>query len=271
MRNTLIQRTLPWAVLAVLLCVWQPGTPAQTVPVRYVNGTIHGFLELLSEDGHVLASGDLVQVAHSSQVTTRLLFTFKDGSIDDETAVFTQHRNFRLISDHHVQKGPFFPHPIDVMIDARSGKVTVRSTGKDGKEEEKTSQLQLPPDLANGIVSTIIQNIQPGTTETRMSLLAATPSLRLIKLDVASRGEETFSLAGASRKAIHYEVKIELGGVAGIVAPMIGKQPPNIQIWIIGGEAPSFLREQGPLYPDGPIYTIQLASPAWPESQRPGN
>jgi len=50
-----------------------------------------------------------------------------------------------------------------------------------------------------------------------------------------------------------------------MVAPLIGKQPPNIQIWIIGGEAPAFVREQGPLYEGGPILNIQLTSPVWPD------
>jgi hypothetical protein len=157
------------------------------------------------------------------------------------------------------------------MIDTRTGKVTVHSIGKDGKDEVKTSQMKLPPDLANGIVSNILANLHPGAQETKVSILAATPDLRLVTLSIASRGEEPFSLAGAPRKAIHYEIKIELGGVAGIVAPMIGKQPPNIQVWIIGAPAPSFLREQGSLYPDGPVLTMQLASPTWPDSSHAGN
>jgi hypothetical protein len=70
---------------------------------------------------------------------------------------------------------------------------------------------------------------------------------------------------------MHYEIKIEIGGVAGIVAPMIGKQPPNIQVWIIGGTAPSFLKEQGPLYPDGPVLTMELVSPTWPDANHSGN
>jgi hypothetical protein len=48
------------------------------------------------------------------------------------------------------------------------------------------------------------------------------------------------------------------------VAPLIGKQPPDIQIWIIGGEAPAFVKEEGILYQGGPIWTIQLTSPVWP-------
>ncbi|HEX4758627.1 MAG TPA: hypothetical protein VH308_11620 [Terracidiphilus sp.] len=265
------RRLLSLSLITLLVCTWQPGASAAPVPVRYINGTIHGFLELRSQDGHVIASGDLVQVANGRQVTARLLFTFKDGSIDDETTVFTQRRNFQLITDHHIQKGPFFPHPIDLMIDARSGQVTVRSTGKDGKEEVKTDHIQLPPDLANGMVPTLIQNIRPDTPETRVSILAATPKLRLVTLFISPRGEETFSLAGASRKAMHYEIRIDLGGVSGMVAPMVGKQPPNIQLWIIGGPAPSFLREEGPIYPEGPVFTIELASPTWPESQQTGN
>jgi hypothetical protein len=97
-----------------------------------------------------------------------------------------------------------------------------------------------------------------------------TPKPRLVKLVISSRGEEPFSIVGSSRKAIHYEIKIEIGGIAGIVAPLVGKAPPNIQIWLIGGQAPTFLKEQGPTYPDGPVMTIQLASPVWPDAPKAG-
>ena len=33
---------------------------------------------------------------------------------------------------------------------------------------------------------------------------------------------------------------MELGGIAGIVAPIIGKQPPDLHVWILGGDAPAF-------------------------------
>jgi hypothetical protein len=270
MRTYLPQRLRSLSMTVLLLGAWHPGAQADPVPARIVKGTLHGFLEMRSADGSVVASGDLVQIARGSQITTRMLFTFKDGSIDDETTVFSQHRILQLITDHHLQKGPSFPHPIDLFIDARSGKVMVGSTGKDGKAQVKTSKLQLPLDLANGLVSSIVENIRPGTQETRVSVLAAIPEPKLVTLSISSRGEESFSLAGSTRKATHYEIKIELGGVAGIVAPMIGKQPPNIQIWIIGGQAPCFLREQGPIYPEGPIYTIELASPTWSDAPKPG-
>jgi len=269
----------------MLVCAWRPSAQAQPIPaqaqpmraqaqpmrVSHMQGTIHGFLELRSQDGRVLASGDSVQVVHGDQVTSHTLFSFKDGSIDDETTVFSQHRTLRLITDHHIQKGPSFPHPMDVLIDSRSGQVTVRSTGKDGKEEVRADHLRLPPDLANGMVPLVIENLGAGAPEIKVSMLVAAPKPRLVKLAMSYRGEETCSVAGSPRKVIHYEIKIDLGGVAGVVAPIIGKEPPDIQLWTIGGQAPTFVREQGPIYPEGPMMTIQLASPVWPDSPKSGD
>ena len=270
MKIALAQRVRFCSLLTLLLCCLHPSAPAQSMPVRYLQGTVHGFLQMRSEDGHVLASGDSVQVVHGNQVTTHTLFTFKDGSIDDDTTVFSQRGSFRLITDHHMQKGPSFPHPIDVLIDAKSRQVTVRSTGKDDKEEVKTDHLDLPADLANGMVPLIIANIRPGVAETTVPLLVTTPKPRLVKLVISSQGEVPFSVVGSSRKAIHYEIKIEIGGIEGMVAPLVGKAPPNIELWIIGGQAPTFVKEQGPIYPEGPVITIELASPVWADATKAG-
>jgi hypothetical protein len=258
-----------WSLTAVLACALQPALPAESVPVRHVEGTLHGFLVLRSQEGHVLAVGDLVQIVRGNRITSHLLFRFKDGSVDDETTVFSQGGTFQLISDRHIQKGPSYPHPTDVLIDVRRGQITSRSIGKDGKEEIRNDQLVFPPDLANGLVLSIATNIQPDTPETKVSMLVVTPKPRLVKLAISPRGEEPFSVGGSPRKAMRYEVKIELGGVAGVVAPLIGKQPPNFQIWINEGLAPAFVKEEGPLYEGGPIWTIELVSPEWPRNSPP--
>jgi len=260
-----------WIQIAMLLCVLQPRAQADPTPARLVQGTLHGFLELRDEGGRVVASGDMVQVVHGDRVTEQMFFRFKDGSTDDETTVFSQHRTLQLITDHRVQKGPAFPHPMDVMIDAHSGQVTVRSTGKDGKEEVKTDHVDLPPDLANGIIPLVVENMRSDEPETTVSMLVFAPKPRVVKLVISKSGEGDFSLGGSPRKAVHYEIKIDLGGVAGVVAPLIGKAPPDIQMWTVGGQAPVFVREQGPLYADGPMMTIQLVSPVWLESPKSGN
>jgi hypothetical protein len=135
----------------------------------------------------------------------------------------------------------------------------------------KTDHLDLPPDLVNGMVPLVIENIRSGVAETTVPMLVTTPKLRLVKLIISPRGEEPFLVVGSSRKAIHYEIKIEIGGLEGMVAPLVGKAPPNIDLWIVGGQAPTFVREQGPLFEDGPIMTIELASPVWPDSPKAGS
>jgi hypothetical protein len=255
----------------ILPLVWalEPTAQADPIPVRAVQGTIRGFLELRNEDGKVVASGDSFQVVRGGRVTSRTVFHFKDGSIDDETTVYSQRQTFQLISDHHIQKGPSFPHPMDVLIDASSGQVTVHSMGKDGKDEVKSEHLDLRPDLANGLVPILLENLPLDSLATTVSMVVATPKPRLVKLVITNVGDEKCFVGGSSRKAIHYNIKIELGGVAGVVAPIIGKAPPDIQVWTIGGEATTFARERGPLYAEGPMMTIQLASPTWPDTTKP--
>ncbi len=252
------------SLLLSLLISAAPCASADPIPVRHIGGTIHGFLELRSSDGHIVASGDITRVVHGDRITSRTVFTFKDGSVDDETTIFSQRRTFQLISDHRIQKGPYFPHPLDTLIDARTGQVTVRTTDKDGKEDVKTDQMKLPPDLANGLVPVILENITSDTDGLTVPMVVFAPKPRLVKLVISKIGEDNASLAGSTRKAIHYNIKIDLGGVAGVVAPMLGKAPPDIQIWTIGGAAITFAREIGPLYAEGPMMTIQLASPSWP-------
>jgi hypothetical protein len=196
------------------------------------------------------------------------VFRFKDGSLHDETAVFSQRQQFRLISDHLVQKGPSFPRPIDMTIDALKGQVTVRYSDDHGQPKVESEHLNLPPDLANGLILTLLKNARPEAPPKSVGFVAATPKPRLVKLAISAAGEESFMTGGAARKAMHYVVKVDIGGIAGVVAPLIGRQPPDSQVWILGGEAPAFVKSEQPLYNDGPIWRIELVSPVWPKQAK---
>lgn len=249
---------------AVLLCALAARglVSAGDVPVRHPEGLVRGFLVLSSVDGAFLASGDLIQTSRGNRVTSRLVFHFQDGSIQDETAVFTQSERFRLLSDRLIQSGPRFPMPMEVSIDAVSGRVSVRYRDKGG-EKTLEERMSLPADLANGIVLTLMKNIDPGAAPTEVSMLAAAPKPRLVRLRITPAGEDSFSAGGAAHKAIRFVVKVELGGLAGLVAPLIGKQPPDTSVWILEGEAPGFVKSEGPMYLGGPPWRIELASPLW--------
>jgi hypothetical protein len=238
---------------------------AEPIPVRYPQGSAHGFLALRTVEGTRIATGDVTQIIHGSRVTSRVVFHFRDGSLDDETTVFSQRGTFRLISDHHIQRGPSFPKPIDVFIDATTGKVT--SHAKDGTIRE--DRLDLPSDVSNGLPPNLLLNFLPSTPETKLSFVAPTAKPRLISVSVKPAGEVPFSVGGTPRKAVDYALHVELGGLAGVIAPIIGKQPADYHIWILEGTAPAFIREEGQLYEGGPIWRIEQISPSFtPDSRR---
>jgi hypothetical protein len=249
--------------LLISAALW-PATPfAEPVGVRYVEGLVHGFLVLRSPEGAQLASGDLIQLVRGDRVTSRLVFHFKDGSIHDETAVFSQRGHFRLLSDHLVQQGPAFERPIEMTIDTQSGQVTVRYKDEHGEQKSEVERLELPADLANGMIITLLKNVRRTALPPSVSFVAATPKPRLVKLKISTAGADPFSTAGSARKATHYVLKVDIGGLSGVIAPLLGKQPPDSHIWIMEGEAPAFVKSQAALYLGGPLWRTELTSPVW--------
>src|SRR6202034_1840849 len=172
----------------------------------------------------------------------------------------------RLISYHLVQKGPSFKNASDLSVTCATGQVTVRYTDDDRKEQVANEHFELPPDLGTGLIPTLLMNVPDGTSQIAVPMVVAGPKPRLVKVVVNAQGTEPFSLGGVSREAVHYVAKVDLGGVAGVVAPMVGKQPPDSQIWILGGEAPIVLKSEKLSYIGGPIWRMELASPVWPQA-----
>lgn len=226
----------------------------------YPEGVVRGFLFLKSLDGTVIANGDLSQSVRGDRVTSHLVFHFKDGSLQDETSVFSQAGRFQLVSDHLVQRGPSFPDPMEIWIDAKGGQVRVRYR-EGGKEKTIDERMELPSDLANGMVLTLLKNIAPGPIATIVSMLVATPKPRLVKLVITRVVDEPFSVGRQSYSATRFRVKVEIGGLAGVVAPLLGKQPKDTAVWILGGDAPGFVQSEGPFYQGGPIWRMELAAP----------
>jgi hypothetical protein len=231
--------------------------------VLHFEGLLHGFLLLRNVEGEVLAEGEITQVAHGDKLKASLVFHFKDTSLYQEDVVFSQHRVFRVFSYHLTQKGPAFKTPLEFSLDGSTGEALVRYTNGDGKEKIASERLKLTQDLANGLITTVAKNIQPGASPLTLAMVVATPKPRLAKVVISQDGEDWFSVGNSTYKAVRYAVKIELQGVPGLVAPLVGKEPPDIHIWVLNGEAPAYLKSEGPLYAGGPVWRIEPVSPAW--------
>ena len=148
---------------------------------------------------------------------------------------------------------------MDTSIDASTGQVKVRYTKDKGKEKVIAQRMKLPPDVANGLLFTLMKDINPRVPRTTVSMVATTPKPRLVKLAILPQGEEPFTIGSFHHKAMHYVVKVEIGGITGFLARLMGKQPADTHIWVLGGEAPAFVKAEGPFYVGGPIWRIQLA------------
>ena len=252
------------AVIAAAAALQTAGLLADPVAVRQIEGTNHGLLALRSTDGRLIASGEQTQTVRGDRITLHLAFRFKDGSVSDERTTFSQHGMFRLIRYELVQKGPSFPRAIEMTIDPAGGQVVVRSVNEKGESKTETEHLDLPPDVSNGMMNTVLKNVQPAALPLTVSYVAATPKPRIVKLVVQNGGLTAFSAAGASYKATHYVIKIDIGGIEGLLAPLVGKEPPDSHVWILGGEAPVFVRSETTFFVGGPLWRIEPASIGWP-------
>src|SRR5881394_987936 len=150
------------AILLACAALLQPSALfADMIPVRHTEGLVHGFLVVRTLEGKAIADGQMTQDARGDRVTTHLIFRFKDGSIYEDTTIFSQRGTFRLLSDHLSLRGPSFKQPMDTLIDTSTGQVKVRYTDDRGKEKVIVQRMELPPDVANGLLFTLIKDVNP--------------------------------------------------------------------------------------------------------------
>ena len=230
---------------------------AEPVAVRFPEAPAKRALILRSVDGTILAQGGVTITLRDGLVTSQVVFQFTDGSVHDETTVFSQNDVFRLSSYRLVQKGPAFDRTLLMTLDTQTGRAVVRHSEGNGAEEVEEETLTLSPDVANGMMVSALRNLGPGTVSAAASWVAATPKPRHVKLAISNAGTEPYPSAGASRRAIRYVVKAEIGGLSGLLAPLVGKQPPDTHVWILEGAAPVYVKSEGPLYVGGPVWRIE--------------
>ena len=249
--------------------LWHHSPAAAPVPVRFAEGSLHGFLVLGTPQDALIASGDLLQVARDGDVRSRLVFRFKDGSVFDETVVFTQRNVFTMQSYHLVQRGPVFPEDTEISLERASGKYHGKTRArKDGREKVFDGTLALPLDVSNGMVLTLVKNLSAGAGET-VHMVAFTPAPKLIKLKMAPEGEQKIVVGGSEKTATRYVLKPILGIWLKFFASLLGRTPPDNHAWIVTADVPAFVKFEGPLYTNGPVWRIELTSPRWPDRKPP--
>ena len=243
---------------ATLLFLVQGNARGEDIAVRRKQEPMHRAFLLKSSTGQVLAQAEETATLKGDLVESRLTFHFLDGSLDDEQAVFTQNGVFRLISDHHVQKGPAFPAPVDIVIDVPSKKVVWHETHF-GKDRARTATLDIPPDAANGIMPLLVENCSPDVSSVRVSWVAVAIRPMVVTISIRPNGSSAQQPGGKHVRANEFVLHPELHGVVSFLAPLLAKQPADIHIWVSDEKIPSFVRLSGPFYQGGPVWTVEPA------------
>jgi hypothetical protein len=236
-------------VVALGITGWAAAAP---VAVRFAEGVTRAFPVLKNADGEPLARGDLVQVARGDRVENRLVFHFRDGSLYDETVVFSQRETFRLLTYRIVQRGPSFPETLEASMDRATGRYEVRyRADDDSPEEHLTGTFAVPDDAYNGLLGLVLKNL-PRRPET-VSIVAFTPRPRAVKLALLPVAEEAVTVGGVAMPAVRWHIRPQLGLLASLLVTDI----PDMRVWVLTGPVPAFLRAEGPLYFMGPVWRIE--------------
>ena len=236
---------------AITLAAASPAL-AEPVAVMFTEGVTHAFPVLRTVGGEKLAQGELVQIPRGDRVENRLTFKFRDGSVYDERVVFSQRDTFTLMSYQILQKGPSFPESIDAKVDRESGRYEVRYKGdEEASEEVLKGKIELPNDVYNGLLCMLMKNLPTGTSAT-VQIIAFTPKPRLVKMLLAPAGNDTVMMGETAVPATRFLVKPQLG----LFASLLVTDLPDVKVWILSGEAPAFLKFEGPLFFMGPIWRI---------------
>jgi hypothetical protein len=249
-------------VIGALLC--SGAAEAAPIRVRLLEGTYRGFLVLRSLDATAIAYGEISQKPTGNVVDCHMVLRFKDGSLFDETTTFSQKGVLRLEGYRLVQQGPSYP-TLEVSFDRRSGQYKARTQAeKDGKLKVAAGKLEMPPDLYNGMALTLLKNL-PGGAGATVRVAVFTPEPRLLEMEWSWEGEDQVLLGGRAMKAMRSLVKLKIGGLTGMLASLVGKSPPDLRYWLVAGDVPAFVRFEGAMFLNGPVWRLEMTSVEWPK------
>ena len=233
---------------------------AEPVRVMFQEGVTRAFPVVRSLTGEKLAHGDLIQVARGDVVESRMTFRFADGSLHDEHVVFSQAGVFSLLRYRIVQRGPSFPETLDASIDREREVYEVHyRADEESPEQRLTGRFTLPADAYNGMLSLLLKNLSgresglSGRESAIVQVVAFTPKPRLVKIQLLPLADDPVLVSDAPRRARRWAIRPQLGLFASLLIADI----PDAHCWILPGEAPAFLKAEGPLYFQGPIWRIE--------------
>ena len=138
-------------------------------------------------------------------------------------------------------------------MDRETGRYEVRyRPDEDSPEEILTGQITLPADAYNGMLSLLLKNL-PRRSDTIVQVVVFTPRPRLVKIQLLPVADDPILVSDSPMQVVRWAIRPQLG----LFASLLVSDIPDVHCWILPGEAPAFLKAEGPLYFQGPIWRIE--------------
>ena len=233
---------------------------AEPIPVRFTEGLTRGYMLLRDMSGKVLANGDLVQVAKNDEIEKRMTFRFRDGSLYDERVTYTEKAVFRLKTYELTQRGPAFEEDLEISLTAATGAYTVKKKDhKDGDVDTDEGKLDLPDDVYNGLLMTIVKDLPKEGAKVHFATFS--PQARVIDLELLPSGEHKINVGDLTQTARHILIKPKLGFFLKVAAKITGRDPDDLHAWVATDDVPAFVGFEGAFNTPGPTWRIEVVSP----------
>jgi hypothetical protein len=82
----------------------------------------------------------------------------------------------------------------------------------------------------------------------------------VVELELEPAGDQKLRLGEQETHATRFVVRAKLGSLQSIVAAVLGKKPSEYECVIWTKDVPAFIRCDGPLRLNGPVYRFELVN-----------
>jgi len=244
-----------FVVIAAALLLWPCAVEAEPIRVRTDRGKLPRFRR-----GSIAGwYGDRLRrdepEAHGQLVECRTILRFKDGSLYDER----RHSRRSESSGSRPTVSRNAAHPTRHWRYRSTQERAIQSpkSGGEGRQEEVASgKLEMPADLYNGMALMLLKNL-PGGAGAVVHVAVFTPEPRLIEMEWSWEGEDEVLLGGRPMKTMRSLVKLKIGGLTGVFASLVGKSPPGPSLLARDRGCPAFVRFEGAMYLNGPVWRLR--------------
>ncbi len=228
---------------------------AGPIPLRWPQGSLHGFPSMSDGSGNVVADGELTQELHGQRLEVRIRWSFRDGRVAVETDTF--HAGRDLVQERFSWAEERAGEELrSFTADFERGRAT-SAVRRGARVEREQAHLDLPRGRSFAGYGTALAVAQLGLAAggtAEITFVAFTPKPHAVTLRVSQDREERIPAAGRSIPCDRFTLHPEIPFPANVFV-----HARDAHLWLTRRAPPALLRaEQNLAAKDDPVVVIDV-------------